>query len=59
MTYEESYKKCKTLENLRQEVISDLSIAMMYNSQDRIKIIKESAEKVANEKFKESLENKE
>ena len=55
MTYEESYKKCKTLEELRCEVVNDLTIAKMINS-DRIPVIKEAAEKVANEKFKENLE---
>lgn len=51
MTYEESYRKCKTLEELRKEVVSDLAIAKMIND-DRIPVIKKAAEKVANEKFK-------
>ena len=51
MTYEESYRKCKTLEELRKEVVSDLTIAKMIND-DRIPVIKKAAEKVANEKFK-------
>jgi uncharacterized protein with PhoU and TrkA domain len=52
MTYEESYMKCKTLEELEKEIISDLSIAVMFGSEDRIKEIKEIGEKVANLKFK-------
>lgn len=55
MTYEESYRKCKTLDELRKEVVSDLTIAKMING-DRIPVIKEAADKVANEKFKENLE---
>lgn len=50
MTYEESYRKCKTLNELRNEVVNDLVIAKMIND-DRIPVIKEAAEKVANEKF--------
>lgn len=53
MTYEESYRKCKTLEELRKEVVSDLAIAKMIND-DRIPVIKKAAEKVANEKFKKT-----
>ena len=53
MTYEESYRKCKTLEELRKEVVNDLAIAKMIND-DRIPIIKKAAEKVANEKFKKT-----
>lgn len=53
MTYEESYRKCKTLNELRIEVIGDLTIAKMINH-DRIPVIKKAAEKVANEKFKKS-----
>lgn len=55
MTYEESYRKCKTLDELRKEVVNDLAIAIMING-DRIPVIKETAEKVANEKFKKNLE---
>lgn len=51
MTYEESYRKCKTLEELRQEVVSDISTAMVIGNDDRLGRIKESAEKIANEKF--------
>lgn len=53
MTYEESYMKCKTLEELEKEINSDLTIAIMYGSTDRIKKIKEIGEKVANLKFKD------
>ena len=53
MTYEESYRKCKTLNELRNEVVNDLAIAKMINN-DRIPIIKKAAEKVANEKFKKT-----
>ena len=53
MTYEESYRKCKTLNELRKEVVNDLAIAKMIND-DRIPIIKKAAEKVANEKFKKT-----
>lgn len=53
MTYEESYRKCKTLEELRLEVVEDLTIAKMING-DRIPVIKKAAEKVANEKFKKT-----
>lgn len=52
MTYEESYMKCKTLDELEKEVNSDIAIAYMVNP-DRLQIIKRSAEKVANLKFKE------
>lgn len=51
MTYEESYRKCKTLEELRNEVSNDISTALVIGNTDRIKIIKESAEKIVNEKF--------
>lgn len=53
MTYEESYRKCKTLDELRKEVVRDLAIAKMIND-DRIPVIKKAAEKVANEKFKKT-----
>lgn len=53
MTYEESYRKCKTLEELRLEVVEDLTIAKMIND-DRIPVIKKAAEKVANENFKKT-----
>lgn len=53
MTYEESYRKCESLEDLHKEVNSDVVIAKMYGSQDRIEAILKAANKVANEKFKE------
>ena len=48
MTYEESYKKTKTLEELRQEVNSDIATALIIN-RDRIPMIVKAANKVANE----------
>ena len=51
MTYEESYRKCETLEELEKMISEDIIIASMFNN-DRIQIIKKVAEKVANEKFK-------
>ena len=53
MTYKESYMKCNTLEELTEEVKKDIHIAkiLLGNNPDRIKVIKESAEEVANEKF--------
>lgn len=50
MTYEESYMKCETLEELEKEIESDIKIAMFLNS-DRIPFIKKMGEKVANLKF--------
>lgn len=50
MTYEESYKKTKTLEELRQEVNSDIATALIIN-RDRIPMIVKTANKVANEKY--------
>lgn len=50
MTYEESYMKCSTIEELEKEVEADIKIAMFINS-DRIPFIKKMAEKVANLKF--------
>jgi len=51
MTYEESYRKCKTLQELNEEVKEDIMKAQMLNTVYRFKNIKEAAEKVANEKF--------
>ncbi len=53
MTYEESYMKCETLQELEKEINSDLFIAIICGSEDRIKKIKEIGEKVANLKFKD------
>ena len=52
MTYREDYMNSKTLKELEDKVNSDLIIARMINSEDRIKIIKQTAEEVANMKFK-------
>lgn len=52
MTYKEDYMNSKSLKELEQKVNSDLAIAVMFGSEDRIKIIKKTAEKVANLKFK-------
>lgn len=54
MTYKESYMKCNTLEELRREVESDIKIAYIINP-DRLPIIKEVAEEVANLKFKDEV----
>ena len=51
MTYEEAYMKCETLEELENEIKKDVSIAMLINP-DRLKVIKEVGERVANLKFK-------
>ena len=51
MTYKESYEKCNTLEELRQEVVSDMATAITLGSLDRLNVIKERAEEVANAKF--------
>lgn len=51
MTYEESYMQCESIEELEKKVITDIKIAQWFNS-DRLPIIKKSAEKVANLKFK-------
>lgn len=50
-TYKESYMKCKTLEELEKEVNSDIAIAYVVGSLDRIDIIKRACEEVANLKF--------
>jgi hypothetical protein len=50
VTYEESYMKCKTREELEKEIESDIKIAMFINS-DRIPFIKRMGEKIANLKF--------
>ena len=51
MTYKESYEKCKTLQELEDEVQRDIIMAGIINP-DRVKIIKQTAEEVANRKFK-------
>ena len=55
MTYKESYMQCETLKELEEEMKHDIFIAMtMYGNTDRVKVIVESAEEVANLKFKEN-----
>ncbi len=56
MTYEESYMKCKTLQELEDTVQRDVIMAGIIGNPDRLKVIKQSAEKVANLKFKEEKE---
>lgn len=52
MTYRESYMQCETLEELEKEVRHDIWIARyVVVSPARIKVIKQVAEEVANEKF--------
>ena len=55
MTYEESYRKAKSLEELKKEVEDDLKIAAAFGLDREANILK-AANKVANEKFKESFE---
>lgn len=52
MTYKESYEKCKTLQELEDEVQRDIIMAGIIGNPDRIKIIKQTTEEVANRKFK-------
>jgi hypothetical protein len=56
MTYKESYQKCKSIEELRQEVVKDIAYAQMINP-DRMKDIVSACEEVANEKFGEEKIN--
>ena len=51
MTYEESYRKCTTSEELQKEVNRDIATAIMIGSTDRLDNIKKIANKVAKEKF--------
>lgn len=57
MTYEENYSQYSDLEELVREVQKDINLAIMLNpttelgSNDRIKKIIESAEKVLNKNF--------
>ena len=53
MTYREAYMKCNSLEELEKAVNHDIFVAQFMGSEDRMKVIKESAEEVANLKFKE------
>jgi len=52
MTYKEAYMKCDTLKELTSMVEKDIKTALWLNA-DRIPIIKEAAEEVANLKFKD------
>ena len=55
MTYREAYMKCETLKELEEEVKHDIFVARaMIGNPDRVKVIIESAEEVANLKFKEN-----
>ena len=55
MTYKESYMKCNTLKELEDEVKHDIFVAeTMIGNSDRVKVIVQSAEEVANLKFKEN-----
>lgn len=50
MTYLESYKKCKSEEELRKEVEHDCHVALLLgNNPDRLHKIFEAAETVADE----------
>lgn len=55
MKYKESYMRCETLKELEEEVKHDIFVATtMIGNPDRVKIIVQSAEEVANLKFKEN-----
>ena len=55
MTYKESYMKCETLKQLEEEVKHDIFVArLVIGNPDRVKVIIQSAEEVANLKFKEN-----
>lgn len=54
MTYREAYMKCNTLSELETMVKKDIVTAKLLGSSDRIKVIKTTAEEVANLKFKEN-----
>ena len=56
MTYEEAYMQCESIEELEKMVSKDIHIARWFNA-DRIPIIKKSATKVANLKFKVGEQN--
>jgi len=54
MTYKESYMKCENLKELEEEVKHDIFVARaVIVNPDRVKVIIQSAEEVANLKFKE------
>ena len=54
MTYREAYMKCNTLSELETMVKKDIVTAKLLGSSDRIQVIKDTAEEVANLKFKEN-----
>ena len=54
MTYREAYMKCNTLSELETMVNKDIVAVKLLGSSDRIKVIKDMAEEVANLKFKEN-----
>lgn len=53
MTYREAYMKCNNLSELETMVKKDIVAVKLLGSFDRIKVIKDTAEEVANLKFKE------
>lgn len=54
MTYKESYMKCENLKELEEEVKHDIFVARaVIVNPDRVRVIIQSAEEVANLKFKE------
>lgn len=54
MTYYESYKRCKTIDEIEKEVKSDIATAILINP-DRIESIRKAAEIAMNE-LEESME---
>jgi hypothetical protein len=54
MTYEESYMKCETLNQLKEELKKDIVIASIMNT-DRLKPINDAGIKVAKLKFGEEI----
>ena len=46
MTYKDSYEKCKTVEDLKKEVIKDVEVALFIGSLDRVKVIEIAASEV-------------
>lgn len=58
MTYREAYMKCNTLSELETMVKKDIVAVKLLGSSDRIKVIKDTADEVANLKFKENENEK-
>jgi hypothetical protein len=54
MTYEESYRKLNSFEELKKEVANDMAMALLTNT-DRLPIIRRAAEKITIEKFNMKL----